>query len=71
MEKIKISRIEAYSKFVEGDFEVMDEELERLYFQSKEFGKVQTMDFHFLPGRDVILLEVLWDEDLVYEITFG
>lgn len=70
MEKVRITRPEAYSKFKEEDFELMDEELNRLYQESKEAGKEQTMEFFYMKEKDLVILEIYWDLELVSEITY-
>lgn len=70
MSKFKISRIEAYSLFNETDFTVMDDELHTVFNSDQRGEQEQTMQF-FLIEKDMVLLEIYWDDEKVCEYTFG
>jgi len=71
MDKVKISRPEAYSKFIHGDMSVMNDEVSRLFSQAKKYEKEQSMQFFYIKENDLVLLEIYWDNERVYELTFG
>lgn len=71
MGKIKINDAEAFERFQADDFDVFNYEMDRLTSQSIELEKEQKRQFFYVTNKDVILLEIYWDAELVYEATFG
>lgn len=70
MKKIKISKPQAYSRFNEEDFENMNYRTQKLFDHGKQLGKKTTAQFFYEEEKDLIILEVYWNEELISEFIY-
>lgn len=65
----KISKVDAYQGLSEVDFAVMDQELQSIYGSDQRNGRKMTHQF-YLDQDNFIVLEVLWDDEVVQTMRF-